>query len=169
MTLERNKDRIRCSFLFVSSDWMPIPPLTDLGFLPPGVHDATLEEVEERYGRFRSSEKRVELFTKLRQYLTELTTWGHVQEVLIDGSFVSSKESPNDIDLIIVYRQSFDISTEVSPSEYNCLKGSRARAIFSVDCFAVFAEDPTYQKMTTFFGQDTRRTGLSKGLIRIAL
>lgn len=148
---------------------MPIPPLSVQGFLPPGVHEATLEEVEERYGRFRSNEKRVELFAKLRRYITELATWGNVQEVLIDGSFVSSKESPNDIDLIVVYKADFDISAEVSPSEYNCLKSSRVRAIFGFDVFAVLARDLTYQKMTAFFGQDTRQLGLSKGLIRMTL
>jgi hypothetical protein len=148
---------------------MSIPPLSPQGFLPPGIHDASLDEIEARFGRFSSNERRVELFNKLRQYLAELSAWGHIKEVLIDGSFVSSKDCPNDIDMIVVYKEDFDIAAEVTPSEYNCLKSTRVRALYGFDVFAVLPGDVTYQKMKAFFEQDTAQAGLTKGLVRVAL
>lgn len=148
---------------------MPIPPLSPQGFLPPGIHDASLDEVETRFGRFKSNERRIELFSKLRQYVAELSTWGHIKEVLLDGSFVSSKECPDDIDMIVVYKEDFDIAAEVAPSEYNCLKSSRVRSMYGFDVFVAFPGDATYQKFKAFFEQDTTQVGLTKGLVRILL
>jgi hypothetical protein len=44
--------------------------LDDRKLLPPGVHDASLQEVEELFGRFQRSDRRPKLFRKLRDYLT---------------------------------------------------------------------------------------------------
>jgi len=148
---------------------MPIPALTEQGFLPPGIYDASLSEIGEQFGSFRSSDIRPQLFIKLSRYLTELRSWGHAKEVLIDGSFVSSKDRPNDIDVIVVYKPTFDLAADVSPAEYNCMKTSRVKALFGLDVFAAVEADGTYERMTTFFGQDTRNPGVAKGLIRVTL
>jgi hypothetical protein len=44
---------------------MPIPDLDQGGFLPPGVHDCSLEEIGERFARFQVSDRRMRLFDKL--------------------------------------------------------------------------------------------------------
>ena len=74
---------------------MPIPSLTAGGELPPGVHSATLQEVEDAFG---SRNDRRQLLMKGLKEAVALLKAGDVSKVFIDGSFVSDKEEPNDID-----------------------------------------------------------------------
>ena len=95
---------------------MSIPVLTAAGFLPPGSHDATLAEVEAVFGRFQETERRITLFRKLSEYIAELRSLGHAREVLLDGSFVTAKVSPGDIDLIVVYPEHFNFGANLTPA-----------------------------------------------------
>ena len=83
---------------------MPIPDLNEDGLLPEGIHEASLEEVRERFGRFQRTDRRPELFSKLALFLTEVRACGLVEAVIVDGSFVTAKDEPSDIDLILVLR-----------------------------------------------------------------
>ena len=71
-----------------------IPPPNAIGELPPGVHAATLAEVETV---FATTPRRRLLFEGLRQALENLARAG-VRRVFIDGSFVTTKANPNDVD-----------------------------------------------------------------------
>jgi len=42
---------------------MPIPDLNEDGLLPEGIHEASLEEVRERFGRFQRTDRRPDLFS----------------------------------------------------------------------------------------------------------
>lgn len=70
-----------------------IPPWKE-GLLPPGVHWADWEEVEERFG---TNEQRQDLLVGLRAALVALAEVG-CRTAYIDGSFVTAKERPNDFD-----------------------------------------------------------------------
>lgn len=78
---------------------MAIPPLTAAGLLPVGVHDATLEEVEDV---FASNECRVELFRNLERLLEVVRRFGFFKGIVLDGSFVTNKEIPEDIDAVLL-------------------------------------------------------------------
>lgn len=47
---------------------------------------------------FSVSDRRLKLFDALAQMLEEVLATGWVKEVIIDGSFVTDKAEPNDID-----------------------------------------------------------------------
>jgi hypothetical protein len=79
---------------------MAIPALDPNGVLPAGVHDCTLEEIKSRFGSFQGSDRRPQLFSRLETFLTEARGVEIVQSVLVDGSFVTAKADPNDIDLL---------------------------------------------------------------------
>lgn len=64
---------------------MTIPPFTDSGNLPEGIHDATWDEIVERFG---TNERRRELLEGLRQALDSLQAAG-CRRAYIDGSFVT--------------------------------------------------------------------------------
>ncbi len=83
---------------------MPIPEIDETGFLPEGVHQATLEEVREPFGRFQRTDRRPVLFSQLSLFLAEVRASGLVEAVIVDGSFVTAKDEPSDIDLILVLR-----------------------------------------------------------------
>lgn len=76
---------------------MPIPEFESRrGYLPPGEHEATLEEVE---ARFATNKRRKEIFEGLRYVVEKLRANG-VQEMWLGGSYVTSRERPSDADLV---------------------------------------------------------------------
>ncbi len=64
------------------------------GLLPPGIHVVTLEQLETN---FTWSNHRKKLFKKFKGAYKNLTR-ANVKKIWIDGSYVESKEHPNDID-----------------------------------------------------------------------
>jgi hypothetical protein len=62
--------------------------------LPPGVHHATLEEIEQR---FATNEKRRKLFDGFRKAVDALRKAG-CTVIFLDGSFVTDKPEPGDFD-----------------------------------------------------------------------
>ena len=70
-----------------------IDPAT--GNLPPGIHDATLDEIAARYG---FTPHRQALLSGLREAVSALQAAG-CRCLYLDGSFVSAKEEPADYDV----------------------------------------------------------------------
>lgn len=81
-----------------------IPQLTDFGYLPEGIHDCSLPELEKRFGLFQVSDQRLRLFERLVLLIQETTSTDLVLEIIVNGSFVTAKDIPNDIDLIIALK-----------------------------------------------------------------
>ena len=71
-----------------------IPPLNADGLLPPGVHWSGWDELGDRFG---SNPWRRRLMSGLRAALENLASAG-CSVVYINGSFVTSKDFPNDYD-----------------------------------------------------------------------
>lgn len=83
---------------------MAIPELDETGFLPPGVHEASLAEVHEAFGQFRGSDRRMRLYAALEAFAEEARGSGLVAALIVNGSFTTGKPQPGDIDLIVVLR-----------------------------------------------------------------
>jgi len=77
-----------------------IPPFTDSGVLPPGVHPATLAEVAERFGQ--TSELRHVQMESVR-WMIDLATSAGVQRIVLNGSFVTDIMEPNDVDCVLLF------------------------------------------------------------------
>jgi hypothetical protein len=73
---------------------MSIPEFNDLGYLPPGVYETSWQEFMER---FVVNPHRQRLATDLAAALRKLGVAG-CRRVIIGGSFVTTKEKPNDFD-----------------------------------------------------------------------
>jgi hypothetical protein len=76
-----------------------IPPFNDDGYLPPGIHPATLEEVAERFGS--ESELRRAQMESLR-WLVDLAWRAGVLRIVVNGSFATDKLEPNDVDCALL-------------------------------------------------------------------
>ena len=72
-----------------------IPDFDLSGNLPPGVHDANWDEVARRFGW---TKRRRELLDGLKAALEPLREAG-CRRVFINGSFVTDKDEPGDIDV----------------------------------------------------------------------
>ncbi len=126
--------------------------LDERRLLPPGVHDATLDEIERH---FALSGRRIELFRKLKQYVAdvELTTWAC--SILIDGSFVMPPVAePNDIDIILVLPGDWDWSrTNFRPFEYNVLDRKYTKREYKIEVYPVPPGSEAEQKFLELFAQ----------------
>ena len=76
-----------------------IPPFDDDGYLPPGLHTATLDEIEARFGR--ESELRQVQIESLRWLLDPARRAG-VLRIVINGSFTTAVLEPNDVDCALL-------------------------------------------------------------------
>jgi hypothetical protein len=81
-----------------------IPPFRPDGYLPIGIHLATEVEVTFRFGT--PSRRRHRLMLRLRRWI-ELGRAVGAQRLLLDGSFVTAKMEPNDIDAVLLIPENF--------------------------------------------------------------
>jgi hypothetical protein len=81
-----------------------IPELNDEGYLPPGIHGATLEEIASRFGS--EPELRQAQMESLR-WLLDLSKRAGVERLVINGSFVTDAWEPNDVDCVLLAGDDF--------------------------------------------------------------
>jgi hypothetical protein len=81
-----------------------IPPFDERGNLPPGVHQATLDEIETRFGQ-ESELRRVQM--ESLRWLVDLARRAGVERLVINGSFVTDVFEPNDVDCALHVGVSF--------------------------------------------------------------
>lgn len=140
-----------------------IPPFNDSGYLPAGVHWATWEEFSSR---FKFSTKRVQLLAGLSKAIGVLKIAG-CRLIYVDGSFVTSKELPNDYDAC------WDI-TNVDPMlldstflKFDPLSRPALRKRFLGDLFPAQFSEAGGKEFLTFFQSDTQ--GNEKGIIGLKI
>lgn len=149
---------------------MPIPELNENGLLPEGVYDCKLAEIGARFGRFQKTDRRVQLFAKLCALVEEEQRAGIAIELFIDGSCVTDKAAPGDIDLIIVVPAEYRSGGDLPPFRYNAISKQHLRQRYQFDVFVARQNSPLYNQQLDFFQQDSRATGHSKkGILRIKL
>jgi len=139
---------------------MPIPALDDRGFLPLGIHDCTLDEIKGTFGRFHHSDRRPQLFAKLQLFVGEARAAGLVRRILVDGSFVTSKPEPNDIDLILIVDSHHDFAADLLPTQYNVVSKRCVYRRFGFDLLVARENSLEYIRWADFFQQIRLEPGL---------
>jgi hypothetical protein len=88
-----------------------IPAFNAEGFLPPGVHRATLVEIRDRFGG-PSEIRRAQL--ESIGWLIDLASRAGVARIVLNGSFVTNTIEPNDVDCVLLIdpRASIDPAAE---------------------------------------------------------
>ena len=81
-----------------------IPPVDEHGYLPPGIHPATLDEVEARFG-CESELRRVQM--ESLRWLADLARRAGVVRLIINGSFVTDVIEPKDVDCVLLIGSGF--------------------------------------------------------------
>jgi hypothetical protein len=153
----------------VSSNDGILLSLQQSGYLPRGVHDLTLAEIREHFGTFRSSDRRPRLFEKLVQFLEQARVAGFVRFVVVNGSFISAKPDPGDIDLIVVIDPSALEGASWTPTQYNVLSSRRIRHSYPFDAFVVPEGSPAYDTYLDLFSRIKEDSTSSKGVVRVRL
>ncbi|MCE9532653.1 MAG: hypothetical protein K8T89_16265 [Planctomycetes bacterium] len=76
-----------------------LPAFDDFGYLPPGIHCCTVEELVSRFGS--GSDERETEIQELLQVADAARIVGVIR-LLVNGSFVTGKLSPNDVYVVIL-------------------------------------------------------------------
>jgi hypothetical protein len=144
-----------------------IPSLVDIGtawkVLPPGLHDATLEEVRLRYA---TNLRRKVLFKGLSQAVRSLKSAG-CQVIYLDGSYVTEKSIPGDFD--ICWNPIGVDTSELDPVflKFDDKRASQKKK-YGGEFFPSIAKADGSRTFIDYFQTD-KDTGLAKGIIRIHL
>ena len=142
--------------------------------MPIGVFDSTLEEIKEHFGRFRSTERRVtdrrvKLYAGLQTYLAELKAAGIAHVVYVDGSFISAKVDPSDIDVTFSTTDSFLLRLEEwTPSESNLVHAPFTRRAFGIDAWPEYSAEGLERRVQSWLRMKPPGKG-TKGLLRVTL
>ena len=87
---------------------MPLPDFTPSGDLPKSVHQATIDEVITRFGGGTS--RRQTVTARLQRIYQLAKHTGKLQRLIIFGSYITAKPEPNDIDVVLIFDDDFDIT-----------------------------------------------------------
>lgn len=141
-----------------------IPDFRDDGYLPEGLYAATEADVTFRFGS--STPRRRRLILRLRRWL-ELTQLTHARRFLVDGSFVTAKTEPNDIDAVILLAD--DFQQQVSSGLEAALELEQMLLTrYPEEIFA--AEDlRDWDEWVEFFSRTRDPDGRRKGLVEVKL
>ena len=86
-----------------------MPAFDEQGDLPPSVHRATLLEVLERFGR--GSGQRCAVADRIKRLYQLAASTGRLARFVVFGSFVTAKAEPNDVDIVLLMEDTFDLSS----------------------------------------------------------
>ena len=144
----------------------PIDPSTRN--LPPGVHEATLAEIEERYGY---TERRRAMLLGLREAAEALRLAG-CRRLYLDGSFVSAKAAPNDYDVCWEI-DGVDLFQLMGTAEEllefrRARRAPRQRERFGGEFFSLAPEGPIGREILALFQRD-QYSGQPKGILAVSL
>ncbi len=109
-----------------------LPKFNNDGNLPEGIYAADQAEFFNRFAT--SSARRKWLGERLQELFTLAKSTGELERIFVWGSFVSAKESPNDVDMLLLMSNDFQI--EKVPEDSKILFdyiGAKVR--FHVDIF----------------------------------
>jgi len=140
-----------------------IPEFDENGNLPPGIHHATLQEIIERFG-VRKSLKRCSLTNNLQDFFSFIKDYAI--GVYVDGSYITSKLAPNDIDLIVILPPDFVFTSEAARRLQRIQKNKRNHYLH-IFVYAQGVHDQDFHELRARFTQD--RQGNPKGIIYVEI
>ena|SRR5688572_17470932 len=143
---------------------MDIPTLDGDGLLPLGIHDCTLAELRDRFGTLQTSDRRCRLYERLEQFVREAKLSGVAKYVIVDGSFVTGKADPNDIDLIVVVPDGHDFDAKLGALAYNTVSRGQIWRRYRFDAFIAAEGTRQLDEYVSFF-QQRREDDRLKGML----
>ena len=81
-----------------------IPDFDDRGYLPAGLHTASLDAIGQRFGT-QSEIRRVQM--QSIRWLVDAANRAGVRRIVINGSFATDTIEPNDVDCLLMIDQNF--------------------------------------------------------------
>jgi hypothetical protein len=155
---------------------MAMPTVSAHGLLNPGVHPMTLDEIDQLFGRFQRSDKRMKLVVRLRLFVKAVRDVDPLIKIFINGSFIMTKvDEPGDIDVVLLLPPGWNFAAELRPFEYNILSRRMVRKLHRFDMFVGVDGEESARNALDFFAQVNVKwltalaipEGTIKGIVRI--
>ena len=125
----------------------------DSGYLPPGIHYSSLDEIAQRLGS-GSEIRRVQV--KSLRWLVDLAWRAGVLRIVVNGSFVSDAYEPNDVDCALLIGPDYPLDANADGELQQGLPFIQAEFL-DQDAFDYYVD--------TFYGTDRR--GVAKGVVEV--
>lgn len=142
----------------------PLPPFRSDGYLPNGLHLATEAEVTFRFGA--SSPRRRRLALRLRRWIQLVRLVGG-RRLLVDGSFVTSKDRPEDVDAVVLLPVDFEVQVAAGLAPAleleEMLLTRNPEEIFAAE------DESDWNAWVEFFSRTRELDGRHKGIVEIKL
>jgi hypothetical protein len=141
-----------------------IPTFRPDGYLPPGVHVALEAAVMFRFGT--ATKRRRRLTLRLRRWL-ELARSVAARRFFVDGSFVTAKEEPEDIDAVVLlpadFQEQIDRGVIAAVELEEMLLTRQPEELFAAE------DERDWADWLEFFGRTREADGRRKGVVEIHL
>lgn len=141
-----------------------IPEFREDGYLPGGVWRASETEAIFRFGA--SSRRRRRLVLRVRRWIEFAREVG-VRRFLLDGSFVTSKPDPGDVDAVAFlpsdFQQLIDLGNASALELEAMLLTRHPQELFAAE------DDTDWDAWVQFFSRTREADGRKKGLVEIDL
>lgn len=144
---------------------LSLSSLNENGDLPPGIHRATLSETLRRFATGSYPRKAVAKRLE-RIYRIALST-GHLPRFVIFGSFVTSKQEPNDVDVFILMQDSFLLSKQTGEVQLLFANHAAAQARFGASVFWMRRLAALNGEENAINDWQVKRDGGKRGIVEI--
>ena len=143
---------------------MPLPGFNEAGDLPPGIHSVTLSEVLARFGQ--GSVQREAVADRLTRIYQLASSTGQVARVAVFGSFITAKAEPNDIDILLLMEDAFDLAAVVGEAT-GVFQHLEAHARFGASVFWTRRSGAMGGEQAMIEYWQVRREGGQRGIVEI--
>jgi hypothetical protein len=142
-----------------------LPGFNETGDLPEGRHLASFAEVLTRFGE--GTPQRAAVTDRLRRICDLAMATGHLDRLVIFGSYVSDVPEPNDVDVILVMRN--DFRTEGCPANSQVLfEHGRAHDELQASVFWVRPDMLLGEPLEQFLAHwERKRDGRRRGIVEV--
>jgi hypothetical protein len=141
-----------------------IPEFREDGYLPEGMFVASEAEVTFRFGSTNRGRRRLVL--RVRHWIA-LAREINARRLFIDGSFVTAKRLPRDVDAVVLlpgdFREQLAADSDAATELEEMLLTRRPEEIFAAE------DDADWTDWVEFFSRTREDDGRRKGLVEIEL
>ncbi len=143
---------------------MKLPAFNEEGELPPAVYRATLPDVLERFGQ--GSIQRRAVAARLSRLHQLAVSTGQLARFVVFGSFVTAKADPDDVDVVLLMEDSFDLAA-VTGEAALMFQHLEAEAHFGASVFWTKRSGALGGEQAMIEYWQVRREGGQRGIVEI--
>ncbi len=143
---------------------MTFPEFDEHGDLPVGIYKATFAEVIEHFGKGSLQRQIVALRSKKIYDLANDT--GKLARFIIYGSFVTSKENPNDVDVFLVMKDDF-VKNDYSGDARRIFEHLETENKFKASIFWMLEMSVAVNEKIFIEGWQNKRDDTKRGIVEV--